>query len=62
MPGEVWLCAVEEFDAEDRVEDEEYYAVVESVDMTEDDLSYVVQDVGEESGPETISANRYICL
>ena len=61
----LWWCSdvtvlanSKEWDDNERQEDDEYYAVVLSVDGE----NFEVQDIEEAAEPETIPANRYIFL
>ena len=57
--NEFWLLSVDEWDEGNRVEDEEYYAFVQSVDLTKDPMECTVQDVEEAVGPEVVLQNRH---
>ena len=66
--NEVWLLSVGHWDDEDRIPDEEYYAIVESVDFTKDPAEFTVQDLEEADGSELVTQNRhrfivfFVCL
>ena len=59
----LWLpnsgSCTEEWDDENRCDDDEYYAYVESADLTTDPAEYMVQDVEEAAGLERVAQNRH---
>ena len=65
--NEVWLLSVDEWNDDARVDEEEYYGVVERVDFTKYPAEYTVQDLEQSAGPEVVLQNRqtlnvFVCL
>ena len=59
VASDFWLLCTDEWDDENRCDDDEYYAYVESADFTKDPAEYVVQEVEENAGPEHVAQNRH---